>query len=359
LHIKSLTFIISILFLYTHFADATVHPQENLSSHAQKVKTDSVDGIYYSLHILWEGLKIESKNIDAIKEFRLRHKNTPIIHHISPFYSENSLTEFQIKDTLKKVFKKGDRIGVYLSGWKKVIEGADVKFNDKNSFWANTVKKDCKQCGSEIPLSNYTSSELDKIIEFSVESVEGLGFGTPSTSFVAGWDTSPEVLSALARNNIKIDFSMISPYRVSATIKYENLYQQLLDKWGYQENILAPQASVFDGDSIFQIPNNFASPGFMPYKLASTHLGTLFKAINRKIYKGSTISLMVLQSRFKRDEMHITHFKDELMNKTNTAGLKMNYLINSPIFDSPETINISTIDRWKWPQSKGGKVTSF
>ena len=331
-------------------AIATVRPISN--NNLSQVKTDSVDGIFYSLHILWEGLKIKDHNLDAIKEFRNNHKNIPIIHHISPKYLENSFSKYQLEEGLKKVFKKGDKIGLYLSGWRYPIEKSEVKFRADNSFWANELDINCKNCGSEIPVTTYNYSELEKIVEYSVNAISDFGFGKPSSSFVAGWDSSDDLLRVLANNKIKIDFSMISPYIISDTIKYEQLYKQLLDTWGYQDNILAPQATVFEDNHIFQIPNNYATPGFMPYILANAQLDKLFTSINRKIYNGSTVSLMVNQDRFKRDSYHVSKFSDKLITKTKSAGLSFTFLVNSPIFESSEVINVSKLSQWKWPSQK-------
>ena len=227
-----------------------------------------------------------------------------------------------------------------------------MKFRVDESFWANKLDLNCENCGSEIPVTTYNYKELEKIVQYSINAISDFGFGKPTSSFVAGWDSSDDLLKVLANNKIKIDFSMISPYMISDTIKYEQLYKQLLDTWGYQDNILAPQAAIFEKNHIFQIPNNYATPGFMPYSLANAQLNKLFTSINRKIYKGSTVSLMVNQDRFKRDSYHVSNFSEKLITKTKSAGLSFTFLVNSPIFDSSEIINVSRLSQWKWPSQK-------
>ena len=101
--LKSTKILLLAIFLINTLAIATVRPVSN--DNLSQVKTDSVDGIFYSLHI-WEGLKIKDHNIDAIQKFRIKHKNIPIIHHISPKYLENSFSKYQLEASLKKVFKK-------------------------------------------------------------------------------------------------------------------------------------------------------------------------------------------------------------------------------------------------------------
>ena len=81
----------------------------------------------------------------------------------------------------------------------------------------------------------------------------------------------------------------------------------------------------------------------MPYSLANAQLNKLFTSINRKIYKGSTVSLMVNQDRFKRDSYHVSNFSEKLITKTKSAGLSFTFLVNSPIFESSEAINVSKI----------------
>ena len=82
------------------------------------MKKDSVRGIYYSLHIIWDGLEVEQRNLSKLVQFREENKDLPVIHHISPRYVTDSMSRYKIKDTLEKVFRKGDEVGIYLSGWR-------------------------------------------------------------------------------------------------------------------------------------------------------------------------------------------------------------------------------------------------
>lgn len=319
---------------------------------AAVVKKDSLEGLYFSTHIIWEGLEIKEYNLKKLVEFRTKHKNLPVIHLISPSYASNSLKRYKLKNAIEKVFKKGDKVGVYLSGWKNIVEEANVDFKAGNSFWGNQLKSDCRQCGSETPLTNYNSAELKKIIEWSIEEVDDLGLGTPTSSLIAGWQSNQDILNILADNNIKVDFSMIAPYRTVQTLKHQHLYHLLLDLWGYRSESLSPIARQFSSDKIFQIPNNFAHPGIIPYSYAKPMLDQLFNAIERDTYKGATVSIMVSQSRADKDIHQLSRFAKELYNNAKRKKIDVMHLLETPIFSDPESIKLSRSGTWSWPNTK-------
>ena len=58
----------------------------------------------------------------------------------------------------------------------EIIEESGVEFNGENSFWGNVLPENCNLCGSEIPLTNYDEKDLEKIIEWSIEEIDDLGF---------------------------------------------------------------------------------------------------------------------------------------------------------------------------------------
>ena len=313
------------------------------------VKKDSVKGIYYSLHLIWEGMDIIDYHIQKLIEFRERFPDLPIIHHVSPRYSTTTVSKFKLKKALEKVYKEGDQIGIYISGWKTVIKAANVKFRTKESFWGNTLTEDCYYCGSEIPISSYNKRELEEIISWTIEEIDDLGFGTPKSSFIAGWQGTKEVLEVLSKHGILVDYSMIAPYRISDNLQFQNIYKYLLDYWGYRSESLTPLAKKIKNDKIFQIPNNFAHPGVIPLTTALELLAQIFQAIDRSTYNGSTISLMVSQNRLYNDISHIEKFTQELFKMTSEMKIDFNMLISSPLYYDPDSIKMSKAGTWNWP----------
>jgi hypothetical protein len=153
----------------------------------------------------------------------------------------------------------------------------------------------------------------------------------------------------LSDNGIKIDFSMVAPYRTEQTLKYQNIYQHLLDFWGYRTESLAPIAREFEEQKIFQIPNNFAHPGIIPYKKAKSLLKQVFSAINRDTYNGSTVSLMISQNRLYSDLPQVEEFTKEIFKQAIENKIDFNLLVNSPIYLDPESVKLSKAGTWAWP----------
>jgi hypothetical protein len=158
--------------------------QESITNAPASVKKDSVNGIYYSLHIVWEGLEVEDYHIKKLEKFRGEHPDISVIHHVSPLYATSAMSRYDLKKNLEKVFRKGDQMGVYISGWKSVVEEAGVKFRSENSFWGNKLREDCTVCGSEIPITSYTKSELEKISDLVLPILHLLRAGKVAPKFL-------------------------------------------------------------------------------------------------------------------------------------------------------------------------------
>ena len=322
-----------------------------------KIRKDTIEGIYYSLHIIWEGLDVKDHNINELVNFRENHPNIKIIHHISPMYVLGTIKKYRFKEILKKVFKNGDVLGAYLSGWKEVIDESDVKFNANNSFWGNTLHDDCNLCGSEIPLTNYGESDLNKIISTSLEEIGDLGFGYPLASYIAGWQNNEILLKILAENKIQVDFSLIAPYKTYDTLAFQNIYKLLIDTWGNESQPLNPQVTIYGKKGIFQLPNNFAQPGIIPYSKAKKILMQTFKSIERKIQKGSIISLMILQNRLANDINHLNQFTVLLQKKSKESNIALKNICDSPIFLDTNIFDVQRTKSWNWPNHQHQKTS--
>lgn len=323
-------------------SDTNKHPVLTL-------KKDSISGIYYSFHIAWEGFEVKQSNLNKLISLREKHPNMPVIHHISPAYFTSSEKKNNIKTALNLTFKKQDKLGVYLSGWRSVVEQAGVKFKSEKSFWGNHLADSCQDCGSEIPLTQYSQPEISKIVSWSIDEITDLGYGRPDTSYIEGWQGTEKILEVLVQNGIKIDFSMLSPYRVKESLKFFPIYQTLLDNWGYKNDTLTSLVRSFGNQRLIQIPNNFAHPGVIPLDNANKFLDNVFNAINRRMHTGAPVSIMVSQTRASMDIPHIHRFTRRILLQSWQNGVEFKYLTNSPLFVNPTLVETSATETWSWP----------
>src|SRR6185312_11039927 len=94
-----------------------------------------------------------------------------------------------------------DQLAVLLGGWKSLATKAGVIFRRTPTFWGNALRDvDCaSDCGLDVPVHVYPESDLEKLLQTSLATLDQHGFGRPKGVAVEGWVASPAVLEAAAR----------------------------------------------------------------------------------------------------------------------------------------------------------------
>ena len=198
--------------------------------------TDDVGRIVLSVH--WEGRDLTDSNLTALAELRAQFPDFPMIHFISPAYFLRSPAEaLAARQKIRTVMRSQDQVGLALGGWKSLVTKSGAIFRSGPTFWGYALRpQDCEtDCGQDIPVHIYPETELDKIMQTAVKTLEEHGFGRPKGMAVTGWVASPQVLEAAVRAGITYDFSSVSTQPLSKTIGRYPLHYWVRGLWSKTE----------------------------------------------------------------------------------------------------------------------------
>ncbi len=231
------------------------------------------------LTVDWEGWSLDEENLQAIRDFRARHPQIPMLHLLNPVYylrpgaNAEEITA-QIRSTLLPI----DTQGLHLHGWKTLLQHCQLPYRTTPSF-AN-IDETCpgKECGYTVSLEYaYSENELSALLRCSSELLVENGFDRPRHFRAGGWQFGPKLAKALQQNGFNWDSS-----RIDADL--------LLPKWSEDSGLvqllhqLHTDASIFDQPrqllpGLIQFPNN---AGLMDYTSTEQLLGIFRQLLDAK-----------------------------------------------------------------------------
>ncbi len=203
------------------------------ANHALLKKQDS-DTIVVLSAITWHGDQIQPHNLAALAKLRRLYPGTHALHLIDPAYwTKKNANKPAVTAKIRSVVLPGDEIGMLLQPWRSLLQAAGVKPIDTPTLWGQDVDaKHCEpDCGREVPLTSYTSADIDKLIKTSIEQFAAAGLSRPRTVQLAGWLSSDAILEALARNEFTTDFSAIPPSVVKSRLHRYPIFSWLMTRW--------------------------------------------------------------------------------------------------------------------------------
>jgi hypothetical protein len=227
------------------------------------------------LTVDWEGWSLDEENLQAIRDFRVRHPQIPMLHLLNPVYYLRPGVDAQaITALIRSTLLPIDTIGLHLHGWKTLLLACQLPYRTTPSFADTDVACPGKECGYTVSLEHaYSATELEKLIACSTALLTDQGFTRPRHFRAGGWQFGPKLASALQQNGFNWDSS-----RIDAGL--------LLPKWSEESGLvqllrlLHGDASIFDQPrqllpGLVQFPNN---AGLMDYT-STEQLLTIFRLL--------------------------------------------------------------------------------
>ena len=121
----------------------------------------------------WEGRDLDPKNLAAFKSFRKDCPHIPILQFLNAaYFTKPGMDQKKIKSAIESVILPIDEIGLHIHGWKSQFEACGVKFRNSPSFNSGgeiSQGENDLDIGHDIPISEYTTEELVKVIKHSKE----------------------------------------------------------------------------------------------------------------------------------------------------------------------------------------------
>jgi hypothetical protein len=158
----------------------------------------------------WEGLSLKDENIAAMRDFRRRHPQIPILQLLNPaYFLRHHLNAAQTREKIRATLLPNDTLGLHIHPWKTLMDHCAVPYRGTPAF--TPQEETCaegKDCGYTVSLEfAYTEAELTTLIACSADILQAQGFGRPRTFRAGGWQLGPKLTAALLANNFVADSS--------------------------------------------------------------------------------------------------------------------------------------------------------
>jgi hypothetical protein len=165
----------------------------------------------------WEGLSLDEENLDAMRQFRRKHPEIPMLHLLNPVYfvRPGAVAE-DAAQKIKSTLLPSDAHGLHLHGWKSLVERCELPYKSEPSFGG--VPESCTEgdCGYTVSLEYaYSEHELTILTGCSVELLVQQGFRRPTSFRAGGWQLGPKMAGALLKNGFLMDTSRTAPQLVA------------------------------------------------------------------------------------------------------------------------------------------------
>ena len=248
-----------------------------------------------TLAAIWEGEPPSPVNREALARFRQEFSSTKMIHFISPAYFSRGARDSRTRESdrlkLLDLVGKDDIAGIYLNGWKSIIEAAGVSFRNNPTFWGNKLSpRQClDDCGREVAITAYPPADLRKIIRKSRALFAKNGFGSGTIMQVAGHAAGPDVRGAASAEGITHDFSALAVATLSARLYRFPLANQLNELWGGVGPLMRPFELQTGDGTITQMTANGVHVEFMSEEEITACIDALLgppAAATRHLYIG-------------------------------------------------------------------------
>ena len=189
----------------------------------------------FSVRLIWQGLNLSEHNIATIHDFRTRYPHVSFHHFISPRYDlRENTSDISLKIAFERLWRKGDRLGVYLAAWRELTDRSEILRRRAPSFWTlgNEVCSD--DCGLTIPLTVFTKDDLYKLIQTHLTALQDYTTfkGKIDSFMVAGWLNSLVITDSAHQNGLLYNASKISLENSKHIFDGFPLENWLVESWG-------------------------------------------------------------------------------------------------------------------------------
>ena len=218
--------------------------------------------VYVNVSVDWEGREVSEENIKSMESFRQKFPHVPLLHFLNAaYFTKEGADAEQTKSQIRRVINKDDELGLHIHAWKSLVKAAGVEYRSSPS-WSRRGEENCEgECGHGVPLWAYKEKELRKIISFSLDVLEGAGFGRAQSFRSGGWMSSRKVLKALTAEGIKLDASAVPREFLASS---QPVITRWVDEiWPGVNKISQPYLVRTEEGEITEFPNNGCLADYM------------------------------------------------------------------------------------------------
>lgn len=214
----------------------------------------------------WEGRDLSEANLQAMVRLHERFPQVKIVHFLNAaYYTKPDADPAAVSARIARTIAPGDERGLHIHGWKRLFEASGVTFRASPTFWGMTrLSNDCAyDCGHEVPISEYTSDELRKVVKFSGDTLEAHGFGRPRSFRTGGWMGTQDVRDAIAAEGIRVDSSAVPAEFLAPKLGAYPVHAWLSELWQGTTPTSQPYRLPSAAGDVVEVPDNGALADYM------------------------------------------------------------------------------------------------
>lgn len=207
----------------------------------------------------WEGRDLSQWNLDAMKDLHAKFPDVKVVNFLNAaYYTKEGANADDVTRRIESALGANDEKGLHIHGWKRLFEASGVTFHNAPTFWGTSLDpRACvDDCGHEVPISEYSSDELRKVVKFSLDTLEGHGFGRPKSFRTGGWMAKPNVRDAVAAEGLTTEESAVPVQFLQPKLGNMPVYQWLGDLWQGIGPTSQPFAIETASSPLLEIPDN-------------------------------------------------------------------------------------------------------
>ena len=206
---------VAITTLFATSAQATTTPpvSKTLVAAPATVTAATGPGIRVVVSVDWEGRELSSTNLTAMSNFRKSFPTIPLVQFLNAaYYTKPGAVASTVTSSIKRGLLPIDELGLHVHGWRSLVQASNVAFRNSPTFWGEPLDEtDCAwDCGHEINISAYSTTELRTILAYSVDTLARNGFGRATSFRTGGWMGASNVRAALVAQGFVYDHSAVA-----------------------------------------------------------------------------------------------------------------------------------------------------
>jgi hypothetical protein len=235
--------------------------EKGRETEASEEELSSRGGVQVVVSVDWEGRDLETANLQAMVSFRAAMPEVRMVQFLNAaYFTKLGANSADLKTKIRSTLLPTDELGLHIHGWKRLFEASGVTFRATPNFWGtNELSNDCAfDCGHEVPISAYDEPELEKVVKFSISTLESHGFGRAKSFRAGGWMARENVRQALVANGITWDSSAVPQPFLSQELRGLPLLEWLGELWSGTTAASQPYRITTPAGSLNEVPDNGA-----------------------------------------------------------------------------------------------------
>ena len=223
-------------------------------------------GVQIVVSVDWEGSDLAAENLRAMSDFRAAMPGVRIVQFLNAaYFTKPGADSAKVKSQIRSTLLPNDELGLHIHGWKRLFEASGVTFRATPNFWGTSqLSNDCAfDCGHEVPISAYDEPELEKVVSFSLTTLQQNGFGRAKSFRAGGWMAKENVRQALVVNGIVWDSSAVPQPFLAGELQGLPVLSWLGELWSNTSAASQPYKISTPAGILNEVPDNGALADYM------------------------------------------------------------------------------------------------